>query len=81
MSEEADSASPFGAAQVQHVEDVCPDSRGGSGSESHDGNSRKVFLQVTQPLVVRPEVMAPLTDAVCLINYKPCQALPLVELL
>ena len=60
-------------------EDVCSDPWSGSGCQGHDGHCREVLSQLTQLLVVRAEVVTPLTDAVSLIDHKPGQLLSAMQ--
>lgn len=55
------------------MEDIFPDSRGSCGREGHEGYPRKLLPQSTEAFVVGPEVVAPLADAVGLIDDKPGQ--------
>lgn len=47
---------------LQLVEDVLLDAGGGSGGQGHDRHFGELLPQLVHPLVVWPEVMAPLRE-------------------
>lgn len=58
---------------LQLMEYICPDSGRGCGGQGNNGHSSEFMPQLTQLLVVRAEVMAPLADTVGFIDHKPAE--------
>lgn len=56
---------------VELMEYICPHSGRGCGSEGNYGHTWEFLPQLAQLLVVWPEVVSPLADAVSFINHKP----------
>ena len=65
---------PFCVPQVQLVNDVSSHSWSGGGCECHHGHTGELFPQLAQPLVIGAKVVAPLADAVCLVDHKSGQS-------
>ena len=63
---------PFtGHVHVELVKYVRAHTRSGRSCQRHGGGAGELMSQLTQLLVVGPEVVSPLTDAVSLIYHKP----------
>ena len=64
---------------MQLVNDVGPHSWGGGGRECHHGHAGELLPQLAQPLVVGAEVVAPLADAVGLVDHEPGESVARVQ--
>jgi hypothetical protein len=63
-----------GIVQVQLPGDVVADPRRGGGREGMDACRRKPFAQQGELTVLRAEIVAPLADAVGLVDREACDA-------